>query len=321
MRLASPPFADRPTLTALPAGPDWAAHSIASPLGRSGVKNEDNFVVIGPQGDAQWLHEGLPVGKHQENWPAGHLRMAVLDGVGGHGRGGEISEWVAAQLAATPAFSSQQVMWNVLDDLHHKARAAFSADTPGKGDAAPLPGTTLLVLEVPPTGLAWLYHVGDSRLWVERGEGLELLTVDHCPSTGRALRGELDLGQWQEEVLHQNHRPISQAFGLGSTLFEPESLCTELTPLDGRSLPSFLHGMPDRRSIHLSAGSLVLLATDGLWCFDRPMPFLTCMDDLLSARTVSAVELSNQLRTAHRSAASGQRRCDNTTMVIYRRGD
>lgn len=301
------------TITAVPPDPDWAVRSVACPLGRQGVVNEDSYVLIGPDGVARWL-DGGEEHKHQHPaWPVGHIRLAVLDGVGGHGRGGEISAWVAARLAMMPAFESQGLMCAALDNLHHQARAAFALTKPGCA-----PGTTLLVLEIPLSGPAWMYHVGDSRLWLERGEGMELLTVDHCPSTARALRGELSFSAWQNEVLHQYHRPICQAFGLGSSLLKADLLCPDLTPLDSNILPLPLRELGDRRSISIPRGGIVMLATDGLWCFQQPMKFLMFLDKALSEQTACMEVFADQVLAAHRDASMGNTRCDNTTMILCR---
>jgi serine/threonine protein phosphatase PrpC len=240
--------------------------------------------------------------------------MAVLDGVGGHGRGGEVSAWVASQFALMPAFSDRESMWLALDELHHFTRQRFSAMQVG----VHAPGTTLLVLEIPVSGPAWIYHVGNSRMWLERGGGLELLTVDHCPSTAHALRGELSFSAWQYEVLYKYHRPICQAFGLGSSLLEVDCLCPDLTPLESSILPLPLSEMGDRRSISIPHGSVVLLATDGLWCFQQPMKFLMLVDEMLSEQTTCMEDLADRVLAAHQDASIGNVRCDNTTMIICR---
>ncbi len=294
---------------------NWAVRSIACPLGRPGVKNEDSFVLIAPDGEARWLDDGQEIRYQHALWPNGHLRLSVLDGLGGHGRGGEMSSWVAARLAVMPAFLSQDEMCAALDALHHQARVAYSVTKPGER----APGTTLLVLEIPASGPAWMYHVGDSRLWLGDKDGLELLTVDHCPSTVRALRGELSFLDWQREVLHRYHRPISQAFGLGGALLGDEEFSFDLTPLKIGCLPEPLSGMPDRRSIQLPSGSVVLLATDGLWCFEQPMCFLMGLDDSFREHSENMEGFAEKLLSQHRQCSENNILSDNTTFILYRK--
>lgn len=294
---------------------NWAVRSVACPLGRQGVKNEDSFVQIAPDGEARWLDDGQEKKYQHPSWPNGHMRLAVLDGLGGHGRGGEVSAWVAARLVAIPAFITQDAMWSTLDDLHHQARTAFAVTGPGKR----APGTTLLVLEIPVSGPAWMYHVGDSRLWLSGNDGLALLTIDHCPSTVRALRGELNFLDWQNEVLHRYHRPISQAFGLGGALSGDEEFSHDLVPIDMSRLPAPLSGMPDRRSIHLASGSIVLLATDGLWCFEYPMKFLRVLDDSYWVHPESMEDFAETLLREHSRCSEYNRLSDNTTFILYRK--
>lgn len=299
----------------MPGNANWAVRSVACPLGREGVRNEDSFVLIAPDGEARWLDDGHERNYQHPSWPMGHMRLAVLDGLGGHGRGGEVSAWVAARLAVIPAFVSQDMMWSVLDGLHHQARAKFSITQPGER----APGTTLLALEIPASGPAWMYHVGDSRLWLDGNDGLELLTIDHCPSTVRALRGELDFQDWQRDVLHRYHRQISQAFGLGSTLLGDGKFSADLVPVDTCCLPAPLNGMPDRRSIHLPLGGIVLLATDGLWCSDQPMNVLGLLNDAFRKQPEHVDDFADILLRNHIRYSEGKGLSDNTTFVLYRR--
>jgi serine/threonine protein phosphatase PrpC len=76
--------------------------------------------------------------------------------------------------------------------------------------------------------------------------------------------------------------------------------------------------MGDRRSISIPHGSVVLLATDGLWCFQQPMKFLMLVDEMLSEQTTCMEDLADRVLAAHQDASIGNVRCDNTTMIICR---
>ncbi len=87
-----------PALDSLQFGPqlDVAAHSRAGPGPEPRLENQDNFLLIDATGKAQFLREQERQQHLVAGWPAGHVRLAVLDGMGGHGRGREAAEAVVA---------------------------------------------------------------------------------------------------------------------------------------------------------------------------------------------------------------------------------
>jgi serine/threonine protein phosphatase PrpC len=120
-------------------------------------------------------------------------------------------------------------------------------------------------------------------------------------------------------VLHRYHRPISQAFGLGSTLSGDDGFSRDLQPINTRCLPAPLNGMPDRRSIQLPPGSVVLLATDGLWCFEQPMNFLERIDDSFRRNLVGMENFADVLVSEHKRFVEKGCMSDNTTFVLFHR--
>ena len=125
------------------------------------TENQDNLVVIDFDGRACHLHDQQPATTTIAGWPAGHGRLAVLDGMGGHGHGREAAEALAAGLLAMPPCTSLDGLTAHLDVLHAALQVRF-ADGAG---ATGRPGTTLTLLELPPGAAPLLYHVGDSRLY------------------------------------------------------------------------------------------------------------------------------------------------------------
>lgn len=290
----------------------FAVRSIASPIEGDCAENEDNYLTIDGDGQMECLLQQRRTRALVAGWPAGHRRLAVLDGVGGHGHGREIAERVVAGLSALPACSDQLRLNAALDDLHRSVQAEFSG-------AAMAPGTTLLLIEMPPHGPALLYHVGDSRLFALRATGLELLTVDHSPPTAFALKGLISESEWRKQVLAEDRRAISQAFGLGSSLLEPGVLEPELTPLGAEMLPSFLAHLPDRRAIEIEPDAVYLLATDGLWSFQAPSVFLKNMSELIGhSECEDLADLVDQIVLAHYQASRQEPHVDNTTFIVFR---
>jgi serine/threonine protein phosphatase PrpC len=230
-------------------------------------ENQDNYLLIDLDGNATFLRGQQPQRQSAPGWTPGHARVAVLDGMGGHGHGREAAEAVAAGLLAVPPCSTVTDLSRHLDALHARLQHQFA-----QLDHSPLrPGTTLTLLELPPGGPALLYHVGDSRLYEITPEAATVLTIDHVPATAFAMAGLLGEREWWQQV-HGEHRPqISQAFILGNTFVDPVGLADPLYELSPARLPPWLAHLPDRRPISLRPGAAYLLATDGFWsCFDAP---------------------------------------------------
>jgi serine/threonine protein phosphatase PrpC len=294
-------------------GCTWAWRSVASAAGTADKVNQDNLVIVGPDGASLWLSDGGVARGRVDPWPPGHCRFAVLDGMGAHRDGARVSAHVARALAALPAFHELGALSRALDRLHADTRAAFA-----DGLVRPA-GTTLLVLEVPANGAALLYHVGDSRLFRLDNNGLDILTVDHCPATARLLRGELDAGRWQHEVYERPHRELTQAFGLGRLVPGAAALAAGLAELCAPDLPDFISHMSDRRTLHLNDGAVLLLATDGLWSARDPARRLGVVADVLRATAAANVQRAADGLLAAARADTTPALDDNLTFIVMRR--
>lgn len=233
-------------------------------------ENQDNFLVIDGKGRASFLLGGQSAAAQVAGWPPGHLRLAVMDGMGGHGHGREAAELVAAGLLAIPACSDLGALSRHLERLHAELQARFDA----LHEAGPRPGTTLTMLEIPPCGSPLLWHTGDSRLYEITHVAATPLTVDHVPATVLAMAGLIDEAAWRHHV-HGSHAPqIAQAFILGNTLTDPARLDDGLVGLDAATLPPWLRALPDRRALQLRPDATYLLATDGFWSCRDPAEFV-----------------------------------------------
>lgn len=234
------------------------------------LENQDNFLVIEGSGRASFLRGGQGASAQVDGWPQGHLRLAVMDGMGGHGHGREAAESVAAGLLAVPACSDPGALSRHLERLHAELQGRFDA----LHEAGPRPGTTLTMLEIPPAGSPLLWHAGDSRLYEITQAGATPLTVDHVPATVLAMAGLLGEEAWWRHV-HGSHAPqIAQAFILGNTLADPARLDDGLVGLDAATLPPWLRALPDRRALRLRPDATYLLATDGFWSCRDPAEFV-----------------------------------------------
>lgn len=298
-----------------PSTIDIAKRSIASPKGDTTSENEDNYLSIDAYGCAETLTEEKKCYIQVPGWPHQHRRIAVLDGVGGHGNGRQITERIISQIMAMPAFFTLDSLNQAMEELHQHIRVDFS-------ESEIIPGSTLLFLEIPAEGPAFLFHVGDSRLFAVHQNGLELLTVDHVPATVMAMHGLLNETEWQQKTLFEDNTAISQAFGMGSTFSGPSCMMThglyELTPA---RLPSFLAHLPDRRAITLTRETVFLLATDGLWKYRQPMRILETLPMTLQTCGTNMEEFADAIVDQHCHASLLEKRCDNTSFIVFKMSD
>ncbi|MES2261208.1 MAG: protein phosphatase [Pseudomonadota bacterium] len=304
-------------LATLNFGPalDVAARSLASAGGDAALENQDNFVLIDTEGRAVILHAQIERTLKLPNWPAGHARLAVLDGMGGHGHGRQAAEAVAAGLLRMPACDTLEELSRHLDELHHQLQRQFNS--PDDPDHARRPGTTLTLLELPPGQSPLLYHVGDSRLYEITPEQAQALTIDHVPATSFALHGLLGAQEWWQQVHGEHRSQIAQAFILGNAFVHPQQLDNDLYELDADKLPPFLRPLADRRALTVRGDALYLLATDGFWACRRPQEWIAQWPALLGAAPCAADALDS-LFSSFVGAPPPGLHLDNLTAIALR---
>ncbi|MDQ2821412.1 MAG: protein phosphatase 2C domain-containing protein [Pseudomonadota bacterium] len=290
---------------------DLAAHSSVGTGFDARLENQDNYLTIDTEGMAAYLVGQEPCRRRVPGWPPGHVRVAVLDGMGGHGHGREAAEAVVAGLLYLPAFSDLDALETALDALHTTLQQAFA------GEAGRRPGTTLTLLEIPPGTEGLLYHVGDSRLYQVLDGAIEPLTIDHVPATNFAMDGALGEQEWWQQV-HGEHRPqISQAFLLGNAFANPRQLGDALFPLTPANLPPWLAALADRRVMTLVPDATYLLATDGFWSCPQALAWVArwpgIMQDCADGATAVAA-----LFAALETAPPAGMHPDNATAVVCR---
>lgn len=296
---------------------DVAACSRLGAGPRLRTENQDNLLLVDHDGNAVWLHGQVPVRRRLPGWPRGHARLAVLDGMGGHGHGREAAEAVVAGLLAMPPCTDAAALAQRLATLHAELQRHF-ADA--RFHDGPRPGTTLTMLELPPGADPLLYHVGDSRLYEITRARVAPLTVDHVPATALAMAGQLPEAQWWQQV-HGEHRPqVSQAFILGNAFADPMRLQDPLFALTPPRLPAWLAHLPDRRALRLVPGASYLLATDGLWSCSDPYGWAAQWPQLLAGRADAATMLG-ALLAAYNAHPAAFFYPDNVSAILLRMPD
>lgn len=293
---------------------DIAARSAASISKLQSPENQDNLLLIDAAGRAVMLRDQRPQAVQLDGWPPGHVRLAVMDGMGGHGHGRQAAEAAAAGLLRIPACVTAEQLNAHLDQLHHTLQARFCR--PDDQHTFRRPGTTLTLLEIPPGQPPLLYHAGDSRLYEITEQAAQPLTVDHVPATAFAMHGLLGEDEWWRQV-HGEHRPqISQAYILGNAFANPQILDNGLLPLDGLNLPPFLRHLADRRAVAVRADATYLLATDGFWSCAEPQSWISRWPALL--RTAHAAAALDALFSDFAHNPPPQLHIDNLSAIVIR---
>lgn len=309
-------------MTCLAGGLDFgpglsvAARSAASASRLVVPENQDNLLLIDATGHAVHLRGEAPQRTRIAEWPAGHVRLAVLDGMGGHGNGRQAAEAVATALLEVPACHTLHELSSRLDALHTRLQARFRQS--GDADSFRRPGTTLTLLEIAPGRAPLLYHVGDSRLYEVTPDAVRPLTIDHVPATGYAMHGLLGAREWWQQVHGEHRAQIAQAFILGNAFANPQVLDDGLHALDPATLPAFLHQLADRRALALRPGALYLLATDGLWSCGQPLSWLDRWPRLLWPDTAAIHDALDSLFHAWTTDPPPQLFIDNMTAIALR---
>jgi serine/threonine protein phosphatase PrpC len=276
-------------------------------------ENQDNYLLIGADGNAAFLRAETPQSQSVPGWAPGHARLAVLDGMGGHGHGREAAEAVVEGLLALPPCVTLAELSRHLDALHAQLQRRFA----GEARTGLRPGTTLTLLELPPAQPPLLYHVGDSRLYEIRGGAATVLTIDHVPATALALANLVGEREWWRHV-HGEHWPqIAQAFILGNSFANPARLSDPLFELTPQVLPPWLRHLPDRRPLVLRPGAVYVLATDGFWSCADP-PAWVARWPALFARAGSAQAMVDALFDEIDRHPPAGLQADNLTAIVVR---
>src|SRR3954464_10903593 len=136
--------------------------------------------------------------------------FGVIDGIGGHASG-EVAAATAkdvilqrlARTAGTPAERVREAIALANNEIYRRA-----------GDSADLSGMACVItLAIVADGLLTIGHVGDSRLYKVRPEGLRKLTRDHSPVGEREDAGELsEVDAMQHPRRHEVFRDVGTTY-------------------------------------------------------------------------------------------------------------
>lgn len=244
--------------------PEAAARSETGPR----PENQDNYLIIRGDGEAEYLADGRTYRKPIPRWPRNHWRLCLMDGMGGHANGREFAASAAEALLDEPfgprALGERRER---LEALHRGLHARWHGGPES-------PGSTLIWIDIRPNGLAHLAQVGDSRAFLLRDGVWQALTHDHSPMEFRWRDGDPPEGK--QAAGHA----ITQALGYGSfgLMRDPSggkpAAYSERLRLDlADDLPPDKREHADLRTVQLHRGDCLLLASDGLWSGGEKEPW------------------------------------------------
>lgn len=269
-------------------------------------ENQDNYLVIYPSGQAEYL---LDEQKQYETveWSSDWYRLVVADGMGGHENGRQISEALIKYLQQEKPCDDVEMMRERVYDIHTQLYKQF-AHSGGKNA-----GSTLVWVDVHNSGLVLVATVGDSRLYHAPVEKTwQQKTFDHNAAEFD-WRDRVKAGETALKAPDENTNKLAQAMGFGSygliadeTGFRPRRLSEQLYLELAQDLPEAAQTHADVFSFYLEKGDCLLLASDGVWSGDNRFDFPTAQ--ALSSEEAFSKAVWDCLEKA----------TDNTTAVLWR---
>lgn len=236
--------------------PEAAARSEMGPR----QENQDNYLIIRGNGEAEYLRDGGAYRQRLDRWPTNHWRLCLVDGMGGHEGGRAFAASAVETLLAEP-FGPRAL------SARREQLQAVHAGLHGRWHQGPeSPGGTLTWIDVQPNGAAYLAQVGDSRAFLWREGDWQPLTHDHSPEEFAWRDGDAI------ETDRAPEHAITQALGYGSfgVVRDGQGVkqvsYSPLLRLDlAEDLPREKRDHADLKQLRLKRGDGLLLASDGLW--------------------------------------------------------
>jgi PPM family protein phosphatase len=245
-------------------------------------ENQDNYLIIQNYDEretplATFLRDESIIYHPLPSWDRNYLRMAVVDGMGGHKEGRQITEALVRILTDVPPLTEVTEMRDAVLEAHKQLQEQF----PFEGKLSP--GCTLVMVDLHrKTGDGILLNLGDSRSYRITPEDCIGLTHDHL-SLEFALRDkEISLERYRE-ILGRGERDssLTQAIGFGSFGIiknkhgrKPNHYSAELRLDVAENLPLELQDHEDVFAFQLAPNELLMLGSDGLWSHNEQQVWL-----------------------------------------------
>jgi serine/threonine protein phosphatase PrpC len=152
----------------------------------------------------------LTTPKEEAVSPAGGRLLIVADGMGGHRGGATASRLATETVKAQYLGSETKDVATALQDALTRANARVFTESQTNPDLRGM-GTTTSALVIRGTQ-AWFAHVGDSRIYMVRGDEVKQLTEDHSLVATMVREGLLTA---QEAEHHPRRNVLQRSIGVG----------------------------------------------------------------------------------------------------------
>jgi serine/threonine protein phosphatase PrpC len=152
----------------------------------------------------------LTTAKEEAVSPAGGRLLIVADGMGGH-RGGATASRIATETVKAQYLGSEtKDVATALHDALERANARVYSESQTNPDLRGM-GTTTSALVIRGAE-GWFAHVGDSRIYMVRGDAVKQLTEDHSLVATMVREGLLTA---QEAENHPRRNVLQRSIGVG----------------------------------------------------------------------------------------------------------
>lgn len=145
--------------------------------------------------------------------------FVVADGMGGHAAGDVASKLAIESLDEKLCDFSEKCIQNAAAEANEKILSMANSKTEYKGM-----GTTLALCLIKGNEL-FISHIGDSRVYIDKGDGDFFITTDHSVVQQLVERGEISPSEAKE---HRMKNIITRALGVENAV-EMETEITDLT--------------------------------------------------------------------------------------------
>jgi serine/threonine protein phosphatase PrpC len=254
-----------------------------------GLQEERDYAGRQSQGMREAQEDSYGVIPRLEfNGATGDLFLVVADGMGGHAAG-EVASGLAVNSFAETFLESGTAcdagrLWDCLEEANRR----IARELQSRGNAVEGMGTTLLAVLLRGCSVRWM-SVGDSPLYLVRGNGLQRLNRIHSKAT--ELAEKVQAGEISEEQARTD--PTRH---------------TLLSALIGDSI----YDVDDPPPVELMVGDVLIAATDGIETLTGEE--ITAVVSSLHEKDAAA--LAEGLLQAVQS--KGFPKQDNTTVVVVR---
>jgi serine/threonine protein phosphatase PrpC len=238
--------------------------SVAASLRGIRQENQDNYLLINPDGRNLYLQGEKDLKTHYKQWSNTSYRLAVADGMGGHEGGRQVSQALIQKLRSLALQMSAKQLRQSLYQIHYELWCTFS-----KAHTTKSAGTTLVMADVQEDGQTVIANIGDSRAYLWRNKHWRCLSHDQTLSEYDWRDGDIDDETYQAI---ETSAALSQAVAYGSfglikheNTFKPRQLSQHLRLDLVEDLSEDKQDHADVFQLQLQTGDALLLASDGFW--------------------------------------------------------